>query len=92
MRSRPRRTLVAAFSLALLAAAAWLGWDRWVDVTELPPLTPATSVEVLAQDGRLLRAFTVGNGVWRLRVAPESVDERYLAMLLAYEDRRFYHH
>jgi len=79
-------------SLTLLTVALWVAFDRWVRATELPPLTHATSVEVLAHDGRLLRAFTVDDGLWRLRVAPRSVDEGYLAMLLAYEDRRFYHH
>src|SRR5690606_17948590 len=29
---------------------------------------------------------------WRLRVAPDRVDRGYLALLLAYEDRRFYSH
>src|SRR5690606_37817937 len=67
-------------------------WDRWVAVTELPSLTPQTSEEVLAHDGRLLRAFTVDDGIWRLRVAPDRVDRGYLAMLLAYEDGLFYHH
>ncbi|MDE3029742.1 MAG: penicillin-binding protein 1C, partial [Paracoccaceae bacterium] len=80
------------------AAGLWLGalgrdrFDAWVDATVLPPLAPATSVEVLARDGSLLRAFTVGNGMWRLAVDPSQVDPNYLKLLLAYEDRRFYSH
>jgi len=66
--------------------------DRWVAATVLPPLTLETSVEVLARDGRLLRAFTVADGRWRLALAPDLVDRRYVALLLAYEDRRFYDH
>ena len=81
-----------AVTLALLLGAAWFGFERWVGATKLPALTPATSVEVLARDGRLLRAFTVEDGIWRLRVEPDLVDRGYVDMLLAYEDRRFYRH
>jgi penicillin-binding protein 1C len=82
----------------VLAAGLWLGalgrdrFDAWVDATVLPPLTPATSVEVLARDGSLLRAFTADNGMWRLAVDPSQVDPNYLKLLIAYEDRRFYSH
>ncbi|MFU8887961.1 MAG: penicillin-binding protein 1C [Trueperaceae bacterium] len=92
---RPLRARRAAFlGLAGLAAALALvlALDRWVATTELPPLAPETSVEVLARDGRLLRAFTVADGRWRLAVTPDRVDPGYLAMLVAYEDRRFYDH
>ena len=90
--ARKRGALVALGLLAVSVLAAWFGFDRWVNATELPSLTPPTSVEVLARDGRLLRAFTVEDGIWRLRVAPDRVDRGYLALLLAYEDRRFYSH
>jgi penicillin-binding protein 1C len=76
----------------VLLAAAMVALDRWVAATDLPPLEVETSVEVLARDGRLLRAFTVGDGRWRLAVGPARVDPGYLAMLLAYEDHRFYGH
>ncbi|TVR44722.1 MAG: penicillin-binding protein 1C [Rhodobacteraceae bacterium] len=72
--------------------ALGIGLDRWIAATDLPPLGPDTSVEVLARDGSLLRAYTVQDGRWRLGVAPERVDPTYLAMLLAYEDKRFYRH
>ncbi len=82
-----------ALALALvLAVGAWVAFDRWVAATELPPLALETSVEVLARDGDLLRAFTVADGRWRLGVDPERVDPGYLAMLIAYEDRRFHEH
>lgn len=80
------------------ACALWLaalGRDRfqaWVDATVIPPLYAPVSAEVLARDGSLLRAFTVGNGIWRLAVEPREVDPRYLKMLVGYEDQRFYHH
>lgn len=50
------------------------------------------STQVLAADGRLLRAFTTPGGYWRLPLRPEAVDPLYLRMLVAYEDQRFYYH
>ncbi len=75
-----------------LGAALWAGVQRWVALTELPPLQVETSVEVLARDGALLRAYTVADGRWRLGVDPARVDPTYLAMLVAFEDQRFYSH
>ena len=40
--------------------------------------------------GVLLRAFTTPDGRWRLPVAADDVDPRFIAMLIAYEDHRFY--
>src|SRR5436305_6418050 len=47
---------------------------------------------VVDRNGRLLRPFTTSNGVWRLPATPADVDKRFLAMLVAYEDKRFYEH
>ncbi len=52
----------------------------------------STSTLMLDRDGRLLRAYTVADGRWRLPVDLDSVDPAYVAMLLAYEDRRFASH
>lgn len=59
-----------------------------------PDLTAAKAVSttVLDRHGKLLRAFTTPEGRWRLPVEPEDVDQRYLAMLMAFEDKRFYEH
>lgn len=82
-----------ALALALWAgAAARDAGDAWVDATVLPPLGVETSVEVVARDGRLLRAYTVHDGRWRMAVALPYVDHTFLSMLLAYEDRRFFTH
>lgn len=67
-------------------------FDAWVDATELPVLLAETSVEVLGRDGALLRAYAVENGRWRLSALPDAVDDGYVAMLLAYEDKRFWSH
>lgn len=57
---------------------------------ELP--TVATSPLVVDRQGRLLRAFTVADGRWRLPVTLAEVDPLFLRLLLACEDRRFYRH
>ncbi|TNF57288.1 MAG: penicillin-binding protein 1C, partial [Rhodobacteraceae bacterium] len=80
-----------ALGLALgLAGAGRDALDAWIARTELPPVLAETSVEILARDGTLLRAFPVEDGRWRL--APGQVDPRLIAMLVAYEDRRFFSH
>jgi penicillin-binding protein 1C len=47
---------------------------------------------VLDRDGKLLRAYATGEGRWRLPAKVEDVDPRFLKLLFAYEDRRFYSH
>lgn len=81
-----------------LAAALWVaafGLDRardWVAATVLPPVTLPYSTEVLDRNGTLLRAYTVDDGRWRMAVTPEAVDPRFIALLVAYEDKRFWDH
>src|SRR6185295_7324788 len=41
---------------------------------------------------RLLRAYTSADGFWRLPVEVKDVDPRYIAMLIAFEDKRFRRH
>jgi penicillin-binding protein 1C len=74
---------------ALLIPAVGLGLA--LDAALPPPLDRARQTSVLALDrqGRILRAFAVAPGVWRLPVRPEDVDPLYLRMLRAYEDQRF---
>jgi penicillin-binding protein 1C len=86
------RALVALAATLWLAALGRDGLDRWIDATVLPSLIPETSVQVLARDGTLLRAFTVADGRWRMGVSLDAVDPYYIEMLLAYEDQRFYRH
>jgi penicillin-binding protein 1C len=88
---RARHALALALALFLSGLAHDL-FDRWVATTDLPPLTLATSAEVLDRDGKLLRAYTVADGRWRLAVTPDQVDPFFLTLLLAYEDKRFLQH
>lgn len=89
MRARPLIALAAGLWLAALGRDAAVAW---VDATVLPPLVPETSVQVLARDGTLLRAYTVADGRWRMAVGLDAVDPAYLDMLIAFEDRRFRDH
>ncbi len=89
---RAHRIAKAAVVAALAAACAVVALDRWVAATVLPETTLPVSTTVVDRDGRLLRAYTVDDGPWRLPVETASVDPGYLAMLIAYEDRRFHSH
>ena len=90
---RACRRLLALLAAALIGSGLFaLAVERWVATTELPKLVLATSVEVLARDGSLLHLFTVDDGRWRLAQPLAAVDPGYLALLIAYEDRRFARH
>ncbi len=79
--------------LLLFAAGALRdGFDHWVLHTPLPVVLSETSNEMRDRNGALLRAYTVSDGIWRLKPSLNTVDDRYIAMLIRYEDRRFYRH
>jgi len=52
----------------------------------------AYSHVVLDREGKLLRAYATPEGRWRLPATVNDVDPRFLKMLFAYEDKRFYQH
>ena len=92
-RRRPIRTAAifsaAAVTLLIAGLALW--------VASLPPLPLAqakqVSTTIVDRNGKLLRAFAMADGRWRLPVdAKKDVDPTYLNLLLAYEDRRFREH
>ncbi len=66
------------------------------EASQLPPIDLAAIAErspvVLDRDGKLLRAFVTQDGRWKLPVKAADVDPRYLAMLKAFEDKRFDSH
>ena len=83
------------FALVVVLWAAALGRDAaddWIDRTELPVLVRAASTEIRDRDGQLLRAYTVGDGRWRMALSLDQVDPLFFDMLIAYEDRRFPDH
>src|SRR5882724_4239143 len=91
-----RRRIVrfaATVGFAIIAvSAAFVAW-----VISLGPLPLAQASEVsttiVDRNGKLLRAYAMADGRWRLPVdARAGVDPTYLKLLLAYEDRRFRSH
>jgi penicillin-binding protein 1C len=67
----------------------------WVVSLGSLPLQQAREVSTTIVDrhGKLLRAYAMADGRWRLPVsATTDVDPTYLKLLFAYEDRRFYSH
>src|ERR1700722_11468213 len=86
--------LAGAVSAAagLIMVAAFAVW-----VVSLGPLPLAqarqVSTTIVDRNGKLLRAYAMADGRWRLPVdAKTNVDPGYLKLLLAYEDRRFRSH
>ena len=59
-----------------------------------PHLAAAQEVSriVVDRNDNLLRPFTASDGRWRLPIKQANVDQRYIDMLLAFEDKRFYDH
>jgi penicillin-binding protein 1C len=89
---RPIKTLALALVLCVLSVSAFAAW-----VWSLGPLPLAdaqqVSTSVVDRNGKLLRAYAMADGRWRLPVdARTGVDPGYLKLLLAYEDRRFRSH
>lgn len=82
--------IVGAMLLTLLLALAWIDWR--IDGMEVPAVAVPTSTLVLDRHDRLLRAFTVADGRWRLAVEAANVDPLFVRMLLAFEDKRFFAH
>jgi penicillin-binding protein 1C len=89
-----RWKLSIGLAVGLVTAAGLIVGLEAADRAYPPPLEKArvVSAEVLDADGELLRAFATPEGRWRLRTTIENVDPRFLKMLVAYEDQRFYEH
>jgi penicillin-binding protein 1C len=94
----PKRRRFARRALFLAVGAPGavaLSAAIWIAALGPPPLpdTRDVSVAVVDRNGRMLRAYAMADGRWRLPVkAASDVDPRYVEMLLGYEDRRFRNH
>jgi penicillin-binding protein 1C len=94
-RARSENQTASVLFIGGLAVAAAASLALHIAVTFGPApddRTAETSVIVVDRNDALLRAFTTSSGHWRLPVEPADVDPRYLAMLTAFEDRRFDRH
>ncbi len=89
-----KRTAIAASIIVLLATGGYGSLRLAMSQMGEPQLPQASelSTVVLDRHGKLLRAYTTPDGRWRMPVEPEDVDPRYLAILMAFEDQRFYEH
>jgi penicillin-binding protein 1C len=86
------RIVGVALAIVFVVAVAFGSW-----VVSLGPLPLAQAREVstaiVDRNGKLLRAYAMADGRWRLPVdARTSVDPGYLKLLLGYEDKRFRSH
>jgi penicillin-binding protein 1C len=85
---------VAAIAFAVVSSVT-ITIGAWVISLGPLPLAQAREVSTTIVDrkGKLLRAYAMADGRWRLPVdARTGVDPGYLKLLLPYEDRRFYSH
>jgi penicillin-binding protein 1C len=84
---------VAAVAAGIMLIATGVG-AVWIGSLGPAPLAERLefSTAVVDRDGRLLRPYATAEGRWRLPARADGVDPRYLALLIAYEDKRFHEH
>jgi penicillin-binding protein 1C len=85
--------VLSALALALILTI--VGFVAWVYSLGPLPFDEARQVSttIVDRNGKLLRAYAMADGRWRLPVETKTnVDPTYLKLLLAYEDQRFYAH
>lgn len=91
---RWRRVRTAALAIGALSAVTVAAGAVWI--ASLPPLPFADagkiSTTIVDRNGKLLRAFAMADGRWRLPAHAKDVDPGYLNLLLSYEDKRFRSH
>jgi len=91
-----RRRAIRFAAIALATICIMVGaFAAWVVTLGPLPLEQAqkVSTSIVDRNGKLLRAYAMADGRWRLPVdAKTAVDPGYLKLLLAYEDRRFLSH
>src|SRR5437867_9003550 len=90
-----RRFVGLAVALAFVLIVITTAFSAWVVSLGPVPLEEGRKVSttIVDRNGKLLRAYAMADGRWRVPVdAKTAVDPGYLKLLLAYEDRRFYSH
>src|SRR5438552_901017 len=92
--NRRRSVRVVAHSFAVICSII-LAFALWVISLGPLPLEQERQVSatIIDRNGKLLRAYAMADGRWRLPVdAKTGVDPAYLKLLLAFEDKRFHSH
>src|SRR5712671_3301125 len=91
---KPRFARIASMTFAIVGVVS-IAVGTWINSLGPLPLEQARQVSatVVDRNGKLLRAYAMADGRWRLPADTRTgVDPGYLKLLLAYEDRRFYSH
>jgi penicillin-binding protein 1C len=86
---------ITAVAFAVISTCIIAAFSAWVVSLGPLPLEQArrVSTTIVDRNGKLLRAYAMADGRWRLPVdARTDVDPGYLKLLLAYEDQRFRSH
>jgi penicillin-binding protein 1C len=93
-RARRLRLWAGLLGLAVVVGGGAFGITATLKRLGPPPLgeTIRYSTLVVDRTGKLLRPFLTSDGYWRLPVDSRDVDPRFLRMLVAYEDKRFFEH
>ena len=88
------RALYLSVGLAAIACVA-IG-ATWGLIDSFGPAPLGRDLElsktVIDRNSKLLRSYVTSQGRWRLPAKRDQVDPRYLDVLLAYEDKRFFQH
>src|ERR1041385_1727113 len=87
-----RPILTFAMALAVVFILSMSAFGAWAWSLGPLPLAQAqqVSTSVVDRNGKLLRAYAMADGRWRLPADSRTgVDPGYIKLLLAYEDRRF---
>jgi penicillin-binding protein 1C len=89
---RLRRIAIGSAAALFVVCSTFVVW-----VISLGPLpldqARRVSTTIVDRNGKLLRAYAMDDGRWRLPVdAKRDVDPTYLKLLLAFEDKRFHSH
>ncbi len=71
-----------------------LGLLMALNIAFPPPVKAARQLSSMVTDseGRMLSAFTIEDGTWRLPARLDHIDPRFIQRLLLIEDKRFYSH
>lgn len=85
------RLLLLSFTVVVVAT---LSAGLWIhSLGSLPDnLIPQVSRSVIDRHGKLLRAYAMPDGRWRLPAETNAVDPSYRELLIAAEDKRFRSH
>ena len=92
----PERHLLRYLAWAVALATGVLALAAATFVVVLGPLPldeiSQVSTTVIDRNGKLLRAYAMEDGRWRLPARARAVDPLYVQLLLAFEDKRFRSH